>query len=391
MSFRPRNVAAYFVALCCGGALTVGSAAADPQLTPLSADVLSAPMPVMGSDGRRHLVYELRLGNMTGENVGLKKIEVVDPGTGKILLDLDQAEIAKRLSLGGRRGAESADLGVGQFGVLFVHVPLDAGAPLPRALTQRIECHFAKRGVDSTMTVGEVALADRSPVTLGPPLLGTGYIAGDGCCDSIRHVRALLSIDGRLTLAQRFAIDWEQADSQNRLVGGDPKMLANYTIFGKDVLAVADGTVTSARNDLQEQVPGALPAGLPFDEADGNFVVLDIGGAYVLYAHMQPGSVTVTAGVKVKRGEVLGKVGNTGNSQAPHLHMHVTDGPSPMSSNGLPYVFDAFTLHAIDQAGTADFDKAEATGSPLTLTNVAPPQSFKDALPLDLSVVEFGR
>ena len=80
-------------------------------------------------------------------------------------------------------------------------------------------------------------------------------------------------------------------------------------------------------------MPGALPPGLPIAEADGNFVVLDIGnGAFVLFAHMQPGSVTVKAGDKVKRGQVLGRVGNTGNSQAPHLHLHVMDGPSPLLS-----------------------------------------------------------
>jgi Peptidase family M23 len=337
------------------------------------------------------LVYELRLGNRTGGEAELKKIDVVDPATGSILLDLDRTEIAKRFSLGGLRGAESANLGVAQFGVLFLHLALDAADPVPRALTHRVTGHFAQPAVDLTMTVGEVAVADRLAVVLGPPLVGTGYLAGDGCCDSIRHVRALLTLDGRLALAQRFAIDWEQADSQNRLVSGDTKVLANYTIFGKSVLAAADGTVVSVRNDLPEQVPGALPPDLPLSEADGNFVVLDIGGAYVLYAHMQPGSVTVTAGAKVRRGELLGRVGNTGNSQAPHLHLHVMDSPSPFSSNGLPYVIEAFTLLATDQAGTADFDEAEATGSALTLTKLTPPQHLRNALPLDLSVVEFAQ
>ncbi len=387
----PVNFAFRLITLFCGCALAIGAAVADPQLTPLAADVLSAPTPVAGSDGRNHLVYELRLANATGGDIALKNIEVIDPATGKILLNLDQAEIAKRFSLGGRRGAELANLGVGQFGVLFLHVALDPGSPVPRALTHRVDAYFAQRNVEATMTIGEGAVDERPPLILGPPLAGAGYVAADGCCDSIRHVRALLTIDGRPSLAQRFAIDWEQADAHNRVVSGDPKLLENYAIFGKRVLAGADGTVISARNDLPEQVPGALPAGLPLAEADGNFVVLDIGGAYVLYAHMQPGSVTVKAGAKVKRGETLGKVGNTGNSQAPHLHMHVTDGPSPMSSNGLPYVFDAFNLVAADHAGTADFDKAEATGSPLTLTKVAPPQSFQNALPLDLSVVEFSQ
>jgi murein DD-endopeptidase MepM/ murein hydrolase activator NlpD len=98
----------------------------------------------------------------------------------------------------------------------------------------------------------------------------------------------------------------------------------------------------------------------------------------------------VKPGDRVKRGEILGRVGNSGNSQAPHLHLHVTDGPSPIASNGLPYVFDAFTLTAVDRAGTADFDKAEATGSSLSLTEVDPPQRLSNMLPLDLSVVDFS-
>lgn len=366
-------------------------AGAETRMTPLVADVLAAPVAVLGSDGNQHLVYELRLANATGANVQLNRVEVVGGPSGATLLTLDHAVLAQRLSLGGRRGAEATDLGVGQFGILFLHVTVDAGVSLPRTLTHRIAGNIAPPGVEFTMTAAEVAVSDRSPVVLGPPLLGRGYVAGDGCCDSIRHVRALLSLDGRFALAQRFAIDWEQADDEGRLVRGDTKVLSSYNIFGKHVLAIADGTVVSSRNDLPEQVPGALPAGLALAEADGNFVVLDIGGAYVLYAHMQPGSVTVSAGARVRRGQVLGKVGNTGNSQAPHLHLHVMDGPSPLLSNGVPYVFDQFTLTAVDRAGTADFDKAEATGSPLTLSRITPPRALRNALPLDLSVVEFAR
>lgn len=370
---------------------TLPAVAAEPVLTPLVGQVIAAPRPVLGSDHRRHLVYEVQLSNVTAGTLEVQAAEIVDQG-GKVVHRLDHDSIAKRLSIGGRRGAESAELLFGQFGVLFLHVALDKDDALPRSLRHRIAIRFMPANIEHVLTIAETAVSDAPTVVLGPPLLGKGYIAGDGCCDSIRHVRALLPLDGRFTLAQRFAIDWEQADAQNRLVNGDTKVLGNYTIFGKDVLAVADGTVVAARNDLAEQVPGALPRNLPLDQADGNFVVLDIGGgAYVLYAHMQPGSVTVTAGNRVKRGDVLGKVGNTGNSQAPHLHLHVMDGPSPLQANGIPYVVDAFTLTAIDQAGTADFDKAEATGSPLTLTPVTPPQAMKGVLPLDLTVVEFSK
>lgn len=392
MTLRPRGFAEVALAGFCLLAFGDGRApGAEPELTPLAVEALAPFTPVMGSDGQRHLVYELRIENTSGGGFNLKTIDVVDPKRDMVLLELDRAEIAKRFALGGSRGAESADLGPAQFGVLFVHVALPRGEPAPVMLVHRITGFFEKIHADFTMTGGQTpAFPGRRPAVLGPPLSGSGFVAADGCCDSVRHVRALLPIDGRLVLAQRFAIDWEEIDSKGRVVSGDPKALESYVIFGKAVLAVDDGTVVASRNDLPEQVPGALPAGIRLGEADGNYIVLDIGGAYVLYAHMQPGSVTVKAGDTVRRGEILGRVGNTGNSQAPHLHLHVTDGPSPIGSNGLPYVFDAFTLTAIDKAGTADFDKAEATGSSLTLTKVDPPQRLSNMLPLDLSVVDFG-
>jgi murein DD-endopeptidase MepM/ murein hydrolase activator NlpD len=168
-------------------------------------------------------------------------------------------------------------------------------------------------------------------------------------------------------------------------------MIGTNDSYSGPVLAVADAIVVASRNDLPDQVPGKLPDGLPIDEADGNFAILDIGGgAYALYAHMQPGSVRVSAGDRVRRGDQIGTVGNSGNSQAPHLHLQMMNAPSGLAANGVPYVFDAFSVTAVDEAGTADFDRAEATGSPLTLTLRVPPTYSEKVLPLDLSIVDWG-
>ena len=391
-----RAFTGFVAALLWGLALAATEArAADPVLTRLIGDVLWAPRLTYGSDEQRHLVYELRLSNPTPATIKLTKVDVIDAATGKVLLEAGPADMAKRFSIGGRRGAEATSLSVGQFGVLFLHVPLAASASVPRAIAHRISGVAVQQGrpdTPFTVTIGETPVIDANPVLLGPPLIGKGYLAGDGCCDTIRHVRALLPLNGRFALAQRFAIDWEQIDDQNRLVKGDRSKVKNYTIFGKDVIAVADGTVVATRNDLPEQPPGKLPDNLPIDQADGNFVVLDIGnGAFALYAHMQPGSVKVAAGAKVKVGDLLGKVGNTGNTSAPHLHFHVMDGPSPLQANGIPYIIDHFSMTAIDKAGTADFDKAESTGAPLTLTPINPPAQKRNVLPMDLTVVDFSR
>lgn len=368
------------------------AAPAAVKPTALVGEVLFPPKPVLGSDGLQHLVYELQLSNVTAERVQLKRIGIFGDDDKEPLAVLDGAEIARRFSPAGRRGNESAELGGYQYGIGFLHVALPVGRTVPQRLRHEVEAWFDQFKADATMQFGPVALASSAPPVLGPPLRGDGYIAGDGCCDSTRHVRALLPLNGGFRLAQRFAIDWEKLGADGRLVKGDRKQVGNYHIYGEPILAVADGTIVDTRNDLPDQVPGALPDGLPISEADGNFAVLDIGGgAFVLYAHMKPGSVRVRTGDKVKRGNVIGEVGNTGNSSEPHLHLHVMDGPSPLLADGLPYVFDAFTVKAIDRAGTADFDRAAETGSPVSLTPLVPPLAIRNALPLDLSVVEWGQ
>ena len=81
------------------------------------------------------------------------------------------------------------------------------------------------------------------------------------------------------------------------------------------------------------------------ENAGGNRVVLDLGdGRFAVYAHLQAGSVAVQPGDRVTRGQHIANVGSSGTSGGPHLHFQVTDRPSVVVADGLPYVFDAFEL-----------------------------------------------
>jgi murein DD-endopeptidase MepM/ murein hydrolase activator NlpD len=91
----------------------------------------------------------------------------------------------------------------------------------------------------------------------------------------------------------------------------------------------------------------------------------------------------------VKAGQVLGLVGDSGNSIVPHLHFQVTDGPSSLSSNGLPYEISDFQVTG-KTPGTAAFDEAESNGTPLAVMPVSPPQTVKGAMPLDQLIISFA-
>ena len=153
------------------------------------------------------------------------------------------------------------------------------------------------------------------------------------------------------------------------LNSGPPDQLSSYAFFGDEIYSVADGTVVAITDGLPEQVPGKLPEGATIQMAAGNHVVVDI---------------KVKVGDKVVTGQVLGLLGNSGNTDTPHLHFHVMDGPSPLVSNGLPYVFTAFT-----GKGMLRDEKPLFTGGKVDVDEHALAGPHRHQLPLNDQVVTF--
>jgi Peptidase family M23 len=363
---------------------------ATVTMTPLLLAVHDAPVPFMGSDGRVHLVYELWVTNFSSGDVVVKSVEVL--GDGGVLANLDGAAVASRLQLAGLR--ESAGtLGKSSQGLLFLDVVVGAGAAIPHKLSHRIALHVsaAPPGLQEMSETGGETVVDRREVALiGPPLSGMGYISADSCCESTRHRRAAMPVNGRVWVAQRFAVDWEQMDSQGRIYSGPQERLESYVIFGKPVLAVADAMVASVVDGRPEQTPGKYPVNISLEEADGNCVILDLGsGRFAMYAHLQPGSIRVRTGERVTVGQVIGLVGDSGNSVVPHLHFQVMDRDSSMGSNGLPYEIREFRVTG-KTGGTKAFDEAEEKGTPLAITALSPVQAVKDSMPLDQLIISFA-
>ncbi len=174
-----------------------------------------------------------------------------------------------------------------------------------------------------------------------------------------------MAVNGLLRVPERFAIDWIKLDANGRVFTGDAAKLASYAYYGTPIHAAAAGTVVNLYDGADEQVPNQPARGITTENIGGNMVVIDIGGhAFAFYAHMQRGSLKVRLGDHVVAGQVIGLLGNTGNSTAPHLHFHVMDSPSPLDANGLPYVFTHFTSQGVIAAGS---DDALEHGTPVKL------------------------
>jgi murein DD-endopeptidase MepM/ murein hydrolase activator NlpD len=223
--------------------------------------------------------------------------------------------------------------------IAFMWVTVDAGSAVPNTLRHRVT------GRTQPVEGGVVRVSAARPIVLGPPLRGADWLAANGPANGSGHRRAIIPIEGRTPIAQRFAIDWVRFGPDRATFTGDRLDNKNYRAYGAEILAVADGVVTSIKDGIPENVPGPASRAVPItlETIGGNYVVLDLGGGrFAFYAHMQPGSVRVKAGDRVRRGRVLGLVGNSGNSTEPHLHFHLGASASPLGAEGIPYVIESF-------------------------------------------------
>jgi len=154
-------------------------------------------------------------------------------------------------------------------------------------------------------------------------------------------------------LGQRFAMDFVKADAKLRRHSGAGTKLADYYCYDGEILAAADGRVVAVEDRI-----GAAPL-VGWGVCDflarsfvGNHVLIEHADReYGLYAHLVRGSVTVSPGDPVQRGEVIGRCGHTGHSSEPHLHFHLQDSADLFNGMGLPVRFSQLDVDGLDEDG----------------------------------------
>jgi hypothetical protein len=359
------------------------------ELTPLVASVLALPQPVLGADDRIHLPYELLVTNMSPSMMQIDAVDTLDVGSqNRVVATLTGPALAAAVQPFVR--TEGQAIGPAQVSRVFFDLTAPAGATLPARIAHRFSLTLTPTdGSDTTATVvsGITDVGRQVAVVVDPPLAGGRWVAGGGCCfPPTPHRLATLAINGAIHVPERFAIDFVQLDPDGRLFSGPQTELSSYAFYGVPIYSVADGVVVAALDGLPEQTPGSVTPFSGAENAGGNYVVADIGnGRFAFYAHMQTGSVRVRVGDGVARGQVLGLLGNTGNSDAPHLHFHVMDGPIPLASNGLPFVLRSF---GSEGTVTSSFDDL-AAGLPAVI-GPALAGRHENQMPLDDLVVDFA-
>ena len=367
-------------------------AGTDPgALTPVTAAALAAPVPVTGTDGRVHLVYELLLTNTYSQPATIMSVTAL--AGERTLQRVRGSSLAAKFLVAG--GGEGVTLAPGQQGFLWLDPTVSSIDDVPERLQHVLDVRFAQATpplVPRRLAEGvaDVPVQSLEAVSIRSPLAGPRWLDGNGCCDVVTPHRAALNpFHGALWAPERFAIDFVRLDRRGRMFDGPEDRLSSYDYYGAPVRAVADGPVVAVVDDLEEQTPGANPTGLPIEDYGGNHVVQDIGGGrYALYAHLQRGPTDgVAVGSDLRAGQLLGRLGNTGNTDVPHLHFHVMDSPDPLASNGLPYVVDTFDVEG-RIASSADLDTFTG-GGPAKFAPNGQTGPRTGELPLFLDVLRF--
>jgi murein DD-endopeptidase MepM/ murein hydrolase activator NlpD len=329
----------------------------DQGVVPIDVSIPTPPI-AFKADGRWDLAYELRIASFadTGE-VTITRIDILDSNqkplvsmSGETLKAAVDPEAAVGLKLGPRT-----------FTTIYMWLSASSLDEIPRLLRHRITIKASDEPTETSTLTPSVPL-DRKPVIISPPLRGENWLAANGPSNTSVHRRAILPVEGRASIGQRFAIDWAQVYPDGEVYRGDKLNNRSYRCYGQPVYAVADGIITEVKDGIPENTPGptSRAVDITFETVAGNHIIEQIEEGtvdkkpidekqtseklFATFAHMQPGSLRVKLGDHVHQGQILGLLGNSGNSTAPHLHFQICNANSVLGCEGLPYAFDSFEV-----------------------------------------------
>jgi murein DD-endopeptidase len=326
------------------------SEVAPPSNLAVDVEIPTSPTPVM-ANGTLHSVYELRLTNFSSHELHLREVDVTDISGRESLARYAGQDLIDALGqpVAPADPADKRAIGAGLSVIVYLDVKANSRQAIPSTLSHRLvfEPVQGLPGADTTISDIRVAVKPQAPIVLEPPLRGGGWIASHALSNTSEHRRSRVFVNGKAWIAQRFAIDWIRIGPNGQAFQGDPAKNPNWAAYGAEVLAVAAGRVSDVMDGIAENDPTSDTKAVPInlETAGGNYIILDLGGGrFAFYAHLQPTSLRVRIGNRVRPGQVIALLGDSGNADAPHLHFQIMDANAPLAADGLPYVFRKFRV-----------------------------------------------
>lgn len=351
--------------------------------------VYSSPIPV-SSDGKINIAYEIDFSLYMEQGLRLVQVDIIDNAKGKVIESYSKSPLNSRLVLPSSPIPTKEEMWDGTkkqcYPVLYIWLKLEP-SDVPGEISHKfIFVNEQSNNVQTVMKGAVTQINNVAPIIISPPMRGQGWLSLETTELFTHHFKNEVTYRNEPLHPERFAIDYMQIDLDNNFFVGDESENKSWICYGKEIIAVADGIITALHKGVADNVPvGSVPEDLAVIDMAGNYVIQDIGrNHFVAYCHMIPESIQVSVGQRVKKGDVLGLIGNSGMSGAPHLHFQITNRNSFIGSDGLPYVLDAFSI-----TGYAILDQDEGDLGDLIISKYPEPIYKENELVENLKVLSF--
>ena len=178
-----------------------------------------------------------------------------------------------------------------------------------------------------------IMILERNTTFMSLPFNGEWFVYWGGVTEAQNyHVREV---------TQQYAYDiLKVKDGASH--DGDPLLNESYFAYGEDIIAPCDARVVTVIDDVPDNIPGETNE----QQLTGNTIVLQTDrDEYVLLAHLMKGSIFVEEGQDIRKGEILAKCGNSGNSTEAHLHISLQNAADMEDSIGAKLYFDRLEVN----------------------------------------------
>lgn len=355
------------------------------ELIETQAEFVSPPFK---SNNQFVIEYELSIVNNYKRSLTLNQIEVLHADIKRTpILTFDKNFLKDHFNLlGNRNELDSISIEPGRKGVATLQMTFEKADDVPKSIFHRLFVGITNKNgnvMDVPFEVAITEIPDPTTITLGLP-----FNKGKWIYSAESHKDARFITQGKPSYPQRYAIDWAFIEDDGTFVNGDLKKNESYPAYGKELLAVADGVVKEIKDGIPDNIPKQIDLKIDRETICGNYLVLDIGdNTNAVYAHLIPKSFKVKTGDTVKQGQVLGLLGNSGNSDDPHLHFHLeTDSPMTLGGEGIPYAFEKYKM--LKSFTSEDMNRI-FEGKKLELKDVTNDDVRLNEIPIGNGLIEF--
>lgn len=298
------------------------------------------------ANNKSYLVYELNIFNNYKDIIVLEKVEICNLISPKLpIATFDSIYINNNFERPGLKNENDLNhLASNQFGVLNLNLEFIDQNKIPEKIFHRLHFKIQKGNGESIKYAIETTILETpslTKLTIGLPF----NKKGKWLYEAEGHKNSRFFLNGKVVYPQRFAIDWIYVENK-KFAKNAIKKNEDWYGYGLEIVSVADGYVVDVKDSIIDNEPLSeqMAVRINGETIAGNYVIIDIGNdLYALYGHLIPNSLKVKIGDKIEKGQVIGLLGNSGNSDLPHLHFQLDNkGSMPMGGEGIPYHIKEF-------------------------------------------------